>query len=221
MRQRLFRRTSGTFGQTEEVIDPRFIFLVVVLSIVVSVSFVRDKLRGTTIPHRVTWGMWAREGVLALAIEVQQHVDSASLMTLALGLTPMVVFDASFINHGRMGKNDWTDIAWGAVSLGAFGFWTVIHHPTAAPAALVIADLIAGLSTLRKSRRSPISETPKVFILGALSTGIATFTRKRLTTAGALFSGVIRLTDVLLSVVISTRWGPRLADRQIRRVAIG
>ena len=221
MRQRLFRGAVGTFGQTEEVIDPHFIFLAVVLSIVGSVSYVRDTLRGTTMPHRVTWGLWALEGILAFAVEVQQRVGLASLMTLALGLTPMVVLAASFINPGGMWKIDRIDIVCCAVSLAGLGFWAVIHQPTAALVAFVTADFIAALPTLRKSWHSPTSETPRAFVLGAVNTGITLLTLKRLTTAGALFPGVIMLTDLLLSVVILTHWGPRLADRRIRRVTLG
>ena len=172
-------------------------------------------------PHRVTWGLWALEGVLAFAVEVQQHVGLASLMTLALGLVPMVVLAASFMNPGGVWQIDRIDIACGAVSIAGLVFWAVIHQATAALVAFVIADFIAALPTFRKSWHSPDSETPRAFVLGAVNTGITLLTLKTLTTAGALFPGVIMLTDLLLSVVILTRWGPRMANRRIRRVNLG
>ncbi len=52
-----------------------------------------------------------------------------------------------------------------------------------------------------------------MFVLGTLNTGITLLTLKHFTTAGALFPGVIMITDCILSVLILTRVGPRVAQR--------
>ena len=195
------------------MIDPRFVILAAVLSVVGSATYVRDTLRGTTSPHRVTWGLWALEGILAYLVEIQQHVGAASLMTLSLGLTPLVIFVVSFKNPHAAWKIDVVDVVCGVVSLGGLVFWAVVNEPTVALVSFVVADFIAALPTYRKSWHSPESETPRTFVMGALYTGITLLTLRNFTTAGALFPGVIMMTDSILSVLILTRIGPRLAQR--------
>ena len=199
------------------MLDPRFVFLAAALSVFGSASYVRDTLRGTTSPHRVTWGLWALEGILAFLVEIQQHVGLAALMTLALGLVPLVILFASFKNPHAVWKIDAVDIACGVVSLAGLVFWALINEPTVALVSFVVADFIAALPTIRKSWHSPESETPRAFVMGAVNTGITLLTLKNFTTAGALFPGVIMMTDSILSVLILTRLGPRLAARVVQR----
>lgn len=196
------------------MLDPQFVFLAAALSIVGSASYVRDTLRGSTAPHRVTWGLWAIEGILAFVVEVQQHVGVASVMTLALGLIPFVVLLASFRNNLAVWKVDGVDIACGVVSLAGVVSWAMINQPTVALVSFAAADFIAAGPTFRKSWSSPDSETPWIFVLGAVNTAITLLTLKNLTTAGALFPGVIMLTDSILSVMILSRIGSRVALRR-------
>ncbi len=195
------------------MLDPRFVFLAAGLSAIGATSYVRDTLRGTTSPHRVTWGLWALEGILAFIVEVQQHVGLASIMTLALGFAPLVVVITSFKNSHAVWQIDRVDVVCGVVSLAGLVFWAVINEPTFALVSFVAADFIAALPTYRKSWHQPETETPRMFVLGSLNTGITLLTLKHFTTAGALFPGVIMITDCILSVLILTRVGPRVAQR--------
>jgi hypothetical protein len=202
------------------VLDPRFVFLAAALSVFGSTSYVRDTLRGTTSPHRVTWGLWALEGILAFIVEVQQHVGLASIMTLALGFAPLVVVLASFKNPLAVWRVDRVDIACGVVSLAGLVFWALVNEPTVALVSFVSADFIAALPTYRKSWSRPESETPRMFVMGTVNTGITLLTLKHFTTAGALFPGVIMVTDCILSVLILTRVGPRLARRTSQKESL-
>ncbi len=195
------------------VLDPRFVYVAVALSVVGSASYVRDTMKGTTSPHRVTWGLWALEGILAYVVEIQQHVGLAAVMTLALGFMPLVVFVASFVNRRAVWRVDALDLTCGAVSLIGLVFWVVVNEPTIALLSFVGADFIAALPTYRKAWKAPQSETARIFVLGAVNTGITLLTLRNFTTAGALFPGVIMMTDSILSVLILTHLGPRLAAR--------
>lgn len=195
------------------MLDPRFVYLAVALSVWGSASYVRDTLRGTTSPHRVTWGLWALEGMLAFVVEVQQHVGLAAVMTLALGFMPLVVLVASLVNRRALWRVDSLDVACAAASVVGLVFWVLVDEPTAALLSFVSADFIAALPTLRKAWKAPDSESPRIFVLGAVNTGITLLTLRNFTTAGALFPGVIMMTDSVLSVLIMTRLGPRLTHR--------
>ena len=197
------------------MIDPRFVYLAAALSVVGSAAYVRDTLRGATSPHRVTWGLWTLEGTLAFVVEIQQHVGLASIMTLALGFTPFVILLASFRNSQAVWRVDRIDAVCAAVSVAGMVFWAFVGEPTVALVSFVTADFIAALPTLRKSWRAPESETPRAFVLGAVNTGITLLTLQHFTTAGALFPGVIMVTDTILSVIILGRLGPRWNERRV------
>ncbi len=197
------------------MIDPRFVYLALALSAIGAYGYVRDTLRGDTAPNRVTWSLWGLEGVLAFGVEVQQHVGPAELMTLMLGLVPIVVVVASFRSRHAVWKIGAFDTFCGVVSLAGLVLWAVVHEPTAALVSFVAADQAAALPTLRKSWLAPETESPRVFALGSLNCVITLLTLKEFTTAGALFPGCIAVTDAIMTLLIVTRAGPRLRGGRV------
>ncbi len=169
------------------MIDPRFVFLAAFLSLVGGYGYIRDTLRGVTSPNRVTWGLWALEGILGFVVEIQQHVGLASVMTLMLGLVPCVVIIASFKNSHSVWKLGRFDIFCGLISLVGIAFWGIVNQSTIALISFVAADQIAALPTLRKSFLAPATESPRLFFLGFLNCAITLLTLKHFTTAGVLF----------------------------------
>lgn len=200
------------------MIDSRFVYLAMVSSLVGVAGYIRDTLRGVTTPNRVTWGLWALEGVLAFAVEIKQHVGLAAGMTLMLGLGPILVVAASFRHHHGVWRLTTFDIVCAVISLAGIAFWALVNAPTIALVSFVVADQVAALPTVRKSWLAPETETWWAFAMGSLNTGITLATLHEITTAGALFPGVIMITDALLVILITTRVGPRVHSR--RRVAV-
>lgn len=191
------------------MIDPRFVYLAMALAAFGGYGYIRDTLRGVTSPNRVTWSLWALEGVLAFGVELQQHVGLAAWMTLMLGLVPCAVVLASFKNGHSVWKLGVFDTFCGAISLAGLVFWAFVNEPTIALVSFVCADQIAGLPTIRKAWLAPGTESARVFIMGFLNCALTILTLKTLTTAGVLFPGCIVVADFVLSLVIVTRAGPR------------
>ena len=185
------------------------------LSLVGAYGYIRDTLRGTTSPNRVTWSLWGVEGIVAFVIEIQQHVGTAALMTLMLGLMPCVVVVASFRNPRAVWRLGTFDLVCASLSVIGLVFWGLINEPTVALVSFVVADQVAALPTVRKSWLAPSTESPRVFVLGSLNCGITLLTLHSLTTAGALFPGCIMVADALLGTVILTNVGPRLRSERL------
>jgi hypothetical protein len=192
------------------VIASQFIYLALALSALGAFGYVRDTLKGVTSPNRVTWSLWAVEGILAFVIEIQDHVGPASLMTLMLGLVPFVVVAASFANPHIVWKIGVFDVVCGAISVAGLAFWAFVNEPTVALIAFVAADQMAGLPTMRKSWLAPSTESPGVFFLGSMNCAITLLTLNAFTTAGVLFPGCVLVGDLILGVLIVSRAGPRL-----------
>ncbi len=193
------------------MIDSRFIFLAALLSFAGTYGYIRDTLRGDTSPNRVTWGLWAIEGLLAFVVEIQQHVGLASLTTLMLGLMPFVIVMVSFKNPHSVWKIGRFDLFCGLISLAGLVFWGLVNEPTVALISFVAADQIAALPTVRKAWIAPSTESPRVFFLGVANCGITLLTLKHFTTAGVLFPGCILVTDLLIGLLVVTRFGGRTA----------
>ena len=192
------------------MIDPRFVFLAALLSLIGAWGYIRHTLAGSTSPNRVTWGLWAIEGILAFAVEIQQHVGLAAVMTLMLGLVPLVVVFVSFKNPHSVWKIGRFDVFCGLISLSGLVFWCFVNQPTVALVSFVAADQIAALPTLRKAWLAPETESARVFFLGFLNCAITIMTLKHLTTAGVLFPGCILVTDLIIATLVISRVGPRL-----------
>jgi hypothetical protein len=197
-------------GQTERVIDPRFVFLAALMSLTGAIGYIRATLRGDTSPNRVTWSIWALEGILGFIVEVQQHVGLAALMTLMLGLVPLVVVAASFRNPHSVWKIGLFDGFCGVISLLGLVFWALVNEPTIALVSFVAADQVAALPTIRKSWLAPATESPWAFFTGVLSTGVTLLTLQHFTTAGALFPGCVLVADLIIALLVVTRVGPRV-----------
>ena len=203
------------------MIDPRIVYLAAVLSVVGAWSYIAGTLRGTTMPNRVTWGLWGVEGILGFGVEIQQHIGLASIMTLMLGLMPCVVVLASFTSRHGVWKITTFDVVCGAIALLGILSWALINEPTVALVSFVAADQVAALPTIRKSWIVPSTESSKVFFLGALNCAITLLTLKQLTTAGVLFPGCILVTDLVLGVLIVSRAGPRMRGEPVTTTTVG
>ena len=192
------------------MIDPRFVWLAALLSGVGAYGYIRDTLAGSTSPNRVSWGLWAIEGILAFVVEVQQHVGLAAVMTLMFGLVPLAVVIASFRNPHSVWKVGFFDGFCGVISLLGLVFWFFVNQPTVALISFIAADQVAALPTVRKAWLAPSTESPQMFIMGVLNCAITLMTLQHFTTAGALFPGAILVCDLVIAVLVVTRFGPRL-----------
>jgi hypothetical protein len=195
-------------GQTEGVIDPRFVFLGSIFSLAGAGIYVRDTWRGNTAPNRVTWTLWGIEPLLAFAVERQQHVGLASVMTLVLGTVPIVVIAVSFHDPRSVWKVGRFDIVCGAVSVVGLVVWIVINQATVGLVSFVAADAMAAIPTLRKSFLEPETESSWSFLSGIIFAGITLLTLRHFTTAGALFPCSVLVMNIGIWTLIVSKLGP-------------
>jgi hypothetical protein len=151
------------------MLDEKFVLVAAAIQIAGSVPYIRATLAGRTQPNRVTWALWALAPLIVFAAQLGQDVGLTALMTLLVGLYPLVVVAASFRDPGAYWAVSRGDLACGLLSLVALAGWAVTRDGLVAIALGVLADLAAGLPTLRKAYRHPGTEEPTVF--GATAVG--------------------------------------------------
>jgi hypothetical protein len=141
-----------------------FIHWLVIVSALVSIAgsaaYIRDTLRGTTKPNRVSFSMWALAPLVGTAAALSAHADVWGTVRIFLaGFMPLLIFLASFINPQSYWKLTVFDFLCGACSLLAFIVWAFIDSPRLAILLAAIGDGFASLPTIRKAWHYPETET--------------------------------------------------------------
>jgi uncharacterized membrane protein YkvI len=137
-----------------------------------TIPYLRDMLRGTTLPHRGTWLIWS---LLSVLVFLSQHADGASWSLVAAGVQ-VVVNGLIFVLAVRRGVGgvSLADRLMLAIAAGGALGWVVADEPFVATACVVVADLLGLAMMLPKTYRNPESETLATFALASVSGALAT-----------------------------------------------
>lgn len=146
----------------------------VLLNFVGTYAYIRDTLRGTTKPNRVTWFLWSVAPIIGATAAFYSGVSWATVPVLMTGIFPFLVFVASFWNSNAYWKLETFDYICGAFSVLALVLWAITHEPIIAIIFAIIADAFAALPTLLKAWKYPDTETALAYITAGLSV-IASF----------------------------------------------
>jgi hypothetical protein len=198
------------------VINVNWIFLGAAIGALGTSVYLRDTLRGTTQPNRVTWLMWAIAPLLAAAVELNEGVGIRVLPTFMVGFMPLLVFAATFHNPAAMWKIRRVDYACGVMSAVGTAVWLATRNGVLAISAAILADFLAGVPTMMKSWTHPETETVYSYVGAVISMTILLLTIQRWTfdvAAFPLFIVCIASVEVFL---VGFEPGPRLRQRRVR-----
>jgi hypothetical protein len=199
------------------VINVHFVYLGAGISAIGSLVYVRDTLRGTTQPNRVTWLLWAFAPLLASAVEFHSGVGLRTLTTFVTGFMPLLVFIASFHNSAAVWKVRRLDYVCGAMSLAGTAAWLATRNGVVAIAAAIAADFLAGIPTMMKSWTHPESETVSSYIGAVVNSGVLLLTVHHWTTDVVAFPLFIFCVGSVEVILVGLRLGPLLTRARARR----
>ncbi len=189
------------------MIDPRFAILGALITVAGSASYARDTLRGRTQPNRVSWMLWTVAPLIAFAAEVVQGVGLESLLTLAVGVGPLLVVIASFLDPNAYYRLTRFDGVCACLSLAALVAWALTGTGNIAIVFSILADLFGLIPTLRKAHRDPQTESASAFLASGCGAVITLLT----VAPGAwIFANVgfplyVLAADVTLSTILLPR----------------
>lgn len=158
------------------MIDARFVILGAVLSLIGCSFYVSAVLSGTARPNRISWFLWGAMPMIAFLAQIDEGVGMSSILTLSIGLGPMIVFAASFANRQSYWKITPLDLTCGLISVGSISTWLLLDNPTVAIVMVVLADTVAAVPTITKSWHSPHTEKLTYYVLAAANGSIALLT---------------------------------------------
>lgn len=134
-----------------------------------ALRYIRDTLRGTTRPNRVTYLMWAVAPLIATAAAVSRGVTWAAVPIFMSGFGPLMVFVSSFANRQAFWKLGALDYLCGVFSALALILWAVTNDPIIAIVLAIASDGLAALPTLIKAWSFPETETGISYVLAFVS----------------------------------------------------
>ena len=151
--------------------------------------------------------------MLAFGAQLDKGVGLHALMTFMVGLGPLMVLIASFINS----KSTWSlsrlDYLCGALSLIGLLFWLITKEGNYAILLGITADLLAGIPTLVKAYKTPETESSPVFLFACASAVITLLTIKTWTFAFVAFPIYIFAICATLYVLIQFKVGNHIRNR--------
>lgn len=191
------------------MIDEKFVFISVALNLVGGFTYLLKTIKGEVKPNKVTWFMWALAPLIAFIAQFKQEVGLSSLMTMAAGVNPALIFVASFLNK----KADWKitrfDLGCGALSLIGLALWGITQVGNLAIFFAIVADGLAAVPIIIKSYKAPETEDYKAFLFATVSASVTLFTIKQWNFAHYAFPLYILLVCLLIFVLIKFRLGKR------------
>ncbi len=202
------------------MINVHWIYLGTAIGALGTSVYLRDTLRGTTKPNRVTWLLWAVAPLLAATVELDQGVGLRALPTFMLGFMPLLVFAASFHNPVAVWRIRRIDYACGALSVVGTLIWLVTRNGVLAISAAIAADFLAGVPTLMKSWTHPETETVHSYIGAVISMSIVLLTIQHWTFDVAAFPIFIVCMASVEVFLVGFEPGPRLRRGRDRAAAL-
>jgi hypothetical protein len=196
------------------VINVNWVYVGSAIGALGAAVYLRDTLRGTTKPNRVTWLLWAVAPLLAAAVELDDGVGLRALPTFMVGFMPLLVFVGSFHNPASIWRIRRIDYACGVMSIVGTVVWLVTRDGVLAISAAIAADFMAGVPTLMKSWTYPETETVYSYAGAVVSMVVVLLTVQHWSFDVAAFPAFIVCMGTVEVVLIGLEPGPRWRARR-------
>ena len=145
------------------------VFVAAFATLLATFVYVRSMFKGSARPNRISWLMWSIAPFIATAAAISNGVGWAALPVFMSGLSPFLIFTASFVSK----KAHWTlapfDYVCGVLSGLALVLWYVTGDPNVAIAFAIASDGLASIPTLTKAWKHPETEVPWPFLVGVFN----------------------------------------------------
>ncbi len=182
-----------------------FIYVGTVLSFIGGLSYVRLTLLGKVQPNKLSWLLIGIVPMIAFFAALSEGVGKQALLSFIVGVNPLMIFLASFVNkkaYWKLGKFDYycgffAFIAIVVWYLSGSGVWAIIFS--------ILADISAALPIFKKSYTHPFSESYVVFLFGIINSALVLLTITHWNFATFAFPLYIFIFNIALVTVIISR----------------
>jgi hypothetical protein len=147
------------------------VILSALISILGSLAYIIDTIKGKSKPNRVSWLMWAVAPLIGTGAAIAAGADIWATTRIFLsGFGPLVVVIVSFFNPQSYWKLNKFDFTCGVFSVLALIIWGIADSPVVAILFAAIGDGFACLPTIFKAWKFPETESGLSFLASLLAT---------------------------------------------------
>jgi hypothetical protein len=153
--------------------------------------------------------MWSVAPLIATAAAVTNGVGWAVIPVFMSGLSPFLIFVASFLSKKAYWKPSTFDYICGIMSVLALLLWFLTHDPNLAITLAIVSDAFAAVPTVTKAWRNPKTESAWPFIIGTF-TPLTSFLAATVWTFSELaFPVYLVMVNVVFVFSVSKKWMPK------------
>ncbi len=145
------------------------VFLAAIATLLATFVYVRSMFRGGAKPNRISWLMWSIAPFIAAAAALSNGVGLAALPVFMSGLSPFLIFSASFVLRNAHWRLTSFDYVCGVLSALALILWFVTKDPNIAIIFAIASDALASVPTLTKAWNHPETEIAWPFLVGVFN----------------------------------------------------
>jgi hypothetical protein len=180
-----------------------------IISAAGSFAYIIDTVKGKVKPNRVSFLLWAIAPMIAFAAQIGKGVGIESLMTLSVGILPLMIFGSSFINKKAEWKLTQFDLICGFLSIVGLIFWLITQEGNIAIAFSIIADGLAAIPTVVKAYKYPETEVAWPWLTASFGVIITLLTLNQLTFANSAFIIYIFIANTTIFSLVQFKLGKR------------
>ncbi len=180
-------------------LDILLVIISICFSLFGSYNYIRDTIKGTTRPNRISQGLWAVAPLIGVGAALSSGAGAlTTVRTFMAGFVPLIILIASFANKTGYWKTTKFDYFCGLFSLVALIFWLLVDLPVYAVLFAALADCFAAVPTIKKSWTNPESETGIAYVMSLLSVIVIIPTIKVFDIQNSAFQIYLLLVNIIL-----------------------
>src|SRR3990167_9898627 len=107
------------------MLNENFVFVGIVINAIGLLSYFIDTIKGKIQRNKVSFALWSIAPIVAFFAQISQGVGIQSLMTLSVGLFPIIIFIGTFVNRKAYWKITKFDLSYGGLSLIGLLLWQI------------------------------------------------------------------------------------------------
>jgi hypothetical protein len=175
--------------------------IAVVFAIIGNIPYLKDVITKKIQPHPYTWFVWSIVSCVIFFGQLEKGAGIGALPTGASEIFTIIIFLFS-LRYGfkKIVKKDTYFLV---AALLAIIPWILTKDPTVSVIIVVAIDLIGFGPTIRKTWRSPTSETPVLYSMNVLRHILTLFSLQTYNVATTLHSIAMIVTNSIMTLLIT------------------
>lgn len=184
------------------ILPIEFIFVAAAMRLVGGASYLRATIKGVAKPYPLSWLLWGITPMIAFAAELRAGVGLSALVTLALGVSPLLVFIVAMIKNHRSFTVDLLNGLCCLVAIVGIVLWYVTDEPILAISFSIAADICSAVPTVRKIFRLPYSEYVPSYLISVGSMVITLLAVQQWSFVAVAFPVYVLVINLLIVALI-------------------